>query len=332
MFTIVVSVLLADVQSKKKIGILKKILVANSLKIRNNDLIIVSNYKVYHYELNGENIRFVKSFGKKGEGPGEFKTIPEIILNSKNIITYTPYKIIFFDFNGKLKKEIRMKNNGIYLLSNSIIVESLDMIKKGFDVKCFDLSGKYKSYISFIRTPVSIIDSGQEHVFDLLCGESLLDVSKDNIFIIKDSRNFVISVYNSKGKKLYDISKGYKKIKVSDKIKKIYIKRFKKEKKQMLNIMRKINIKVKFAFPEYFPAISYFFVRGNDLIVKTYEKKGDKYKWLILDKKGKSKNALYLSDKIKDTLIDYDNHRFYYLLFNEDSDYYELYTEKNSGN
>jgi hypothetical protein len=104
--------------------------------IANKDfLLIEDNQKVRMYAM--KDFKLVKTIGRKGEGPGEFRyfAYPQIL--SDSIMISSAYKVAFFDFSGNLIKEqkTRITHSLVRKINNKYV---------SFSVKCliFNLEGK----------------------------------------------------------------------------------------------------------------------------------------------------------------------------------------------
>jgi hypothetical protein len=64
--------------------------------------------QLLQFDKNG---KFIQNYFKKGQGPGELNWISDYVLTDKNIIIHSvsPNKIIWFDFNGHLNKELAIR-------------------------------------------------------------------------------------------------------------------------------------------------------------------------------------------------------------------------------
>ena len=101
--------------------------------IANKDfLLIEDNQKVRMYDL--KDFKPVKTIGRKGEGPGEFRNsaYPQIL--SDSIMISSAYKVAFFDFSGNLIKEhqTRISNPMVKKINNKYVSVSPKLEKDDF--------------------------------------------------------------------------------------------------------------------------------------------------------------------------------------------------------
>jgi len=78
--------------------------------IDNNDNIYVLDSKLYKVFVFDKNGKFKYSFGKKGEGPGEFKMAFNMYLMGDRIIITDVSKLHYYDLKGNFIKDYRLKS------------------------------------------------------------------------------------------------------------------------------------------------------------------------------------------------------------------------------
>ena len=95
----------------KNLGTLPEVLKPSMIDVIQNKLYVVDSSAIYIYSL--KNMSFLGKFGKRGEGPGEFKVIPQIPFPirvkafSDFILVESIDKILFFSREGEFQKEMR---------------------------------------------------------------------------------------------------------------------------------------------------------------------------------------------------------------------------------
>lgn len=85
----------------------------HNLKIAPDGSIFIKDIdQLLHFDQNG---KFVRNLFKKGEGPGEMGFVINYFFHDENIVVQSsmPYKILWFDFNGKLIKEFRIHEQAV---------------------------------------------------------------------------------------------------------------------------------------------------------------------------------------------------------------------------
>lgn len=96
----------------KKIATFPDIYRPSMMDISNNEVYILDGYSVKVYSLDG--FRFLREFGKKGEGPGELSTTSDtgltMIVKGENVYLNSVYKIIVYGKTGKIIKEKKFRD------------------------------------------------------------------------------------------------------------------------------------------------------------------------------------------------------------------------------
>ncbi len=83
--------------------------------------------------------------------------------------------------------------------------------------------------------------------------------------------------------------------------------------------------RVKFVFPDTYPAFKNFHINNGKLYVFTFKKRGDRSEVIVMDSKGNILKTVFLPDG---NYFSISEDRFYYLKENEDEEEWELWMEK----
>ncbi|MEA2005849.1 MAG: 6-bladed beta-propeller, partial [Acidobacteriota bacterium] len=165
---------------------------------KNEDFYIADYYsskKVFRFDKKGN---FVRSYGKIGQGPGEYNSILSFALDSEsNVFLLGNYKLIKFDKNGKLLKEIRIKyHSGDIIIVNDLIYISIL---------------RYR-YVPKNKKAILIIDTNLKKVGEMLTYDTRLEKylftprkmfakNQDNLYFI-DVYDFKLNIFNQKSKEM----------------------------------------------------------------------------------------------------------------------------------
>lgn len=298
---------------------------------------IAEKTTVYMYRM--KDYKFIKQFVEKGYGPGEidniehFKAYPEFLS-----MELAGNKIMFFSLDGEFINELRTPQH-IYRLSP--FGKHFVGIKSNLDKKSPNryytlniLNQNFKSIDKLYRGGDFAIHTPKgkkKRVINFFYHNFLYDVYKDKIFAADTRKGFYIAVLNRKGKRLNEINKDYKKIKVPQALKDQTIDKY-KELPGWLNLKARFQ----FAFPDYFPAIhrTAFRVTDDKIYAFTNDTKGEtknkKRELVVLDLKGKILKRIFLPvpgetapDLTNKSYIHHDT--YYYLLENKDKKIWELH-------
>ena len=94
----------------------------NSIHVSEKYIIVGQTFKILVFNRNG---KFIRSIGSKGQGPGEYTGIHNLVIDEKNnrIFVNASPKIICYDLNGKLLKETRLFSaKDINYINNELLI------------------------------------------------------------------------------------------------------------------------------------------------------------------------------------------------------------------
>lgn len=306
----------------KHLTTLNDVLHPDKLIVKGSYFYILQDCTIMRFSL--RDYKFLNSFGRKGEGPGEFKYSPGIHVSEENIFTNSAGKISYFTHDGKLLKEtnfpyqsdlMRLKNNFLFHKFN------IDYEKKDTNLLVRVLDPQFNTIkeigtISpsfFIYTDA---DDKSKRDRNLVPHYSWAFTNGEIAIIGKSEKGFHIELYDHEGNRIRTIAKEYEKIKIPEKVKDEKMAIQKKSKYWEVN-KRKFN----FVFPKYYPAIFYIFAGKDTLYVFTHKTREDRREVIALDLKGNVRTKTFVPDE---KIFFITGGKFYYLHENPD-EYWELH-------
>ena len=231
------------------------------------------------FKFNG-NGKYVESFGRFGQGPGEMELVYNFRINDRSEILISDVrqkKIIVLNLDGDFINKFPIAPNHFMatLLENGNILA----MKSIFDPE----EGVTESPIVICNKDlkdIKVLHQGQKlpnwvrakkiNGIGLYTNFYPWSIVKGNIYIGSVGDEYEFLVFDQDGNLQNKIRKEYKPMKVPDHIKEKVIKMF--ENHEVLKQMN-INVMDKVYFPEYMPPFQYFFTDDEArLYVMTYEK------------------------------------------------------------
>jgi hypothetical protein len=222
--------------------------------------VFTGEYCIYKFDKNG---MFLKSFCRKGQGPGELSLAKSLNINDKDeISTYDISKQNFLVFNreGSLLKEVPLpyRTTRIFPLINGNFLLA-------------KLSGRrqspfyYRVILALCDSELKEIKSIEELKIPNGPGASYWITSEDRIYVGSEERDYEIWVYDLEGNLVRKIRKEYKPVKIPDEIranwKKVY-----ESLKQQTGVQEEIEI------PKFWPPYFAFFTdNAGRLYIRTFE-------------------------------------------------------------
>jgi len=231
-------------------------------------------------------------FGGPGEGPGEFPHISNFTINTQFIYVSGMGRLSIFSRDGKYIKDIKSPSIGYgyspignNFIGTANITRNPDPNYINLQFNLYDSQLKKKKEL--LKTTIHVncgIEGGQEFIY-LIDDHAAAVVYNDTVFIGTTEKGFSFSIFNIDGRNHYDIKVDVEKRKITgeERQKKIdSLRSFLGEKLFKAEYERK---KIKFKFPDYYPAYRAFFVNDGRIYVFCYpqDKQNEVY---ILDLKG----------------------------------------------
>lgn len=312
---------------------------------------ISDGYSVHIYSL--KDFRHQKTFGRQGEGPGEFSFPPTLHLFPGEVFVNTRGKVMFFSPEGEFIRQhklppinniadpvlpvgknfvgVRIKGagsrvEGAFRESRKIVI---------FNNKFESLKEIPAGSMQLPPPPAAPGSGGRVPRIDFQVIEPCREyaVYKEKIYIADTRRGFFFSVFHRDGQKLYDIDIGFRVLEVDQQYKEDYMalrkrSRFWQYDKQRFN----------FVFPRYFPSFFSFKISDDKIYAYTYRKKGDLFEIVVLDLKGTILNRAFAgpfapyhrlseSSRFSDRYTIADD-RIYYLVEDEENDMWQLHSRE----
>jgi hypothetical protein len=253
-----------------------------------NRLAITEGTTVYLYSL--PDLKHIKTFGKKGEGPQEFKgRIDSIDMQTDVMVVSSRGKVSFYSKEGEFKKEIN---------AGSRYSSRYTPLGKGFVGNSF-------AFDKIAYQTINLYDSALAKIKEIYRKKSDLQRTKgikmfstaydfqtcDNKVFIAGFEDFTIAVADQEGNKLKPIKKDYQRLKFSE------------GHKQQVYEFLKLNPETKsrfewfknqLIFPSYLPAIRYIYADNHMLYIQTYRMDDEKTEFYIMDLSGEIVKKVFL--------------------------------------
>jgi len=308
----------------------------DTISVDDHRFYITEGFSVFIYSLKDFNLQI--KFGRRGEGPEEFKSKPQVYVQGNHILVNSTAKVSFYTKKGSCIREV---NNIVIGRNFQPLGNQYVGYHSSVDNDGVRYSGIYIYDSTFVRTKniynyKSIAQSEVGKGWHLFAKTYLKPLVCDNKIIVAGEADFVIDVFDDKGEKLVTINREYQRVKLT-----------KTHKEKVLNLYKtrpstapdydwwKKNIH----FPEYFPAIRTIYTAGKKIYVRTYREKDNKSEFFVFDSQGKLYKQVYLpiaSSSAKNAYpYLYDSSPFfikngnlYQLILDEETEKWFLYVHK----
>lgn len=276
----------------------------------------------------------LKTFGRHGRGPGEFFTISRVSVSDDYIYVSSYPKFCIFSKDGELDKEIRGPiNAGSFIYMDGNFIGTSYLRSKPDEITFIRRFSLYSSElekqadICLVECPKSTYYKNGREKLLFIGSQTKADVCGDKIIIGEPYKEFIFTVYNRKGERLYEIKKEPEKRKITE-----------EEKQEMIsesieylgeNEWKKRKLMYDLFFPEMYPAFQNFIVDSQKIYVFGF-KRNQKRDVCILDLKGKllSRKTIpseELPGTFEHTRFDIFSGKLFYMNENEDTETWELH-------
>ncbi|MFC2154876.1 hypothetical protein ACFLRB_00080 [Acidobacteriota bacterium] len=330
-FTILL--ILALILSGEKIAELSNLGRPEIIAIDGETLYVLEDAFVYMYSL--KDYRLLNQLGKKGNGPGELKPLPnykiQMEVDKSNILLNSYSKMVLYTKAGEFLKEKRFPFIALQVIS---IGAKYAVTKSVFNEKgsnsvglCFFDNEFKQNKTVYSRNYPHYKKSGR---IDMLPNLVFIRQYDGKIFAFDQNGDFTIKVYDSSGESVRTVQADYTKQKLTQTfIDKTW--EWAKKDIRLRNLSEKMRRMA--YFPEYFPVMKNFKVDGNKIYVHTYEKKMDDNQslFIIVDFNGKILKKIYLKgadiNTIEFSAYTFKEGKYFYLFENPETEKIELHVE-----
>lgn len=307
----------------------------NSITVDKNHIYITDQASIAIYSL--KDFKLEKTFGRRGEGPGEFRLLPQdkiglrIVVAEDYILVNSTGRLSFFTKTGEFKNQVNIKDPAqflkplgekfvgfkrvradkiLYLTINLYDPQDLQLQKEIFRKEYY---GQMDDIPDCLHFAMSMKEESRRG--------ALYQVYDNRLFV--EGKNSEIHVFDSSGNKLYTLRHDYEKIKIPAAFKQKVLAFFEKRYPTIYRIAKQ-----KGEFPAYFP-IRYFHVADNKVYVLTFKSQEGKSEFYILAAKGKLLKKIMVPFQDAEFLQAYPytigKGKCYQLVENPDTDEWELH-------
>ncbi len=298
------------------------------------EIYVLDNVEVKVYSL--KDYSLLRTFGKKGHGPGELMPNDEIPLQMQvkngQVFLNSQTKFIHYSKTGRMIKE---KATTFMCMQIVPLANRYAISKVGFDNfgKIFFRIILYNQSLEELKT---IYTTGKSSTLRssgkiiVPANFTYMTVDENRLFVFSGRQeDFIIRVFDTDGRLLKPVTMEYQRPKWTD--------TFKKEVTQWAKQWTRfrglpVEVEKLLEFPRYLPAIRNVIAKDSNVYVQTYKKKNNRSEFFIFDRNGKMVNKLFLPDaspyKVKtnpDITFTITGNKYYYLMENLEKEEWELH-------
>jgi len=245
--------------------------------------------------------KFVRAFGKAGQGPGEFNQPVGILITPENEVLVEDalnQRLAIFSLEGTFIRQVSTAKalglSGIQMDGRGLIVARSMGIgeagKMSMDVKTYDKEFNPKVQLASVEFPISL----QAKINPFLAMKLLYALDGQGRLYFGSNRDYEIKVVSPEGKILRTISRDYDPVPITQ-----------ADKDEMLKLVPNVpgvNVKDMIQFPDAYPAFGNFVLADEGrLLVRTYDKGRAKkeFFWDVFDAAGRYIAKIPISEEIR---------------------------------
>ncbi len=316
----------AGVVKAEKIATLIQVMQPNFLAITDQRIYVVEqSAKIHIYKQGLSNLVFEKTFGREGQGPGEFDFIHRLRPLKEHLEIPTLGKFACFTLDGRFINEIKLPisvfKNRIYQVGENYLARDLQIDNEGVTIiiRLYDKNFKLIRELGAQRQSGSIFKIKPVTNYYSAC------VSGDKIFVINSRKETAVMVYNQNGVQLGKVNLPLPPLKITTALKEVILQPFKGNPSRWKEIEKRVML------PDQTPGLNFFEVADGKFVTRTYHYRENSVEFVIFDFQGKELKRLFLPQTnwlASGSLFFFFKGFYYYLKENLDEEAWELHKEK----
>jgi hypothetical protein len=299
------------------------------LAIADGRMYIVENDVAVHiYTLGPKGVSFVKTFGREGQGPGEFDFIYAVRPFKDHLDIPGSNKLALFSLDGDYISEVAVTvgafKGAVYRLGDGYVIRDVNFDQKGaaMTIRLYDKDFKLVKEIGSRTEPSNIMK------INLVAGYYAPRVFGDRLFVIDAARESVVTVYDRNGVRQKEIRLPLEPIKMTAALREAVIKPIKDG---WTGPMSWADYEKRLFFPDETPGLDYFEVLDGKFVARTWRYRQDKVEFALFDGEGRELKRLDLpfTGRLSNgVLFCFYQGRYFYLRENPEEEVWELHAEK----
>jgi hypothetical protein len=278
--------------SARSLATFPKHIMPDRLEMDDRHLYICEGFVVFIYSL--EDFSLIGRFGKRGEGPGEFKGKPRLHVRGTRILVNSPSKVSFYSKTGTLIREVAgiVSGRDFTPLGDRYVGHHSQVEDDGIRYSGIHLYDAEFKKIATVFRYESIAKSERGRGWHLFSKTHITPLACDGRIVVAGGSDFVIEVFDDRGVRLHTIHREYSRIPFTqahrDKVLGLY--KTRPETSREYDWWEK-NIH----FPEYFPAVRAVYTDDKRIYVRTYREENGRSEFFVFDSSGRQIKQTFIA-------------------------------------
>jgi hypothetical protein len=290
--------------------------------------VVEDSVSVHIFDLGPQGVTFVKTFGRMGQGPGEFDYIYTVRPFKDHLDIPGSHKLARFsrdgDYQGEVAVTVGVFKGAAYRLGDGYVVRDLNFDEKGMatTIRLYDKDFKLLKEIGVRTSPEGLTK------INLVSDYYAPRVAGDRLYVIDAGEDSVVTVYDRNGARQNEIRLPLEPLKMTDTLKAAVIKPLKDS---WTGPTRWEDYEKRLFFPDRTPGLDHFEVMDGTFVVRTFKYRGDLVEFARFDEQGRELGRLDLpfTGRLSNgILFCFYQGRYYFLRENPDEEVWELHAVK----
>jgi hypothetical protein len=282
---------------------------------------------VHIFTVDPKGVSFVKTFGREGQGPGEFDFIYTVRTFKDHLDITGSHKLARFSLDGDYVSEVKVTvgafKGAVYRLGDGYVVRQLNFDEKGSTtaIRLYDKDFK------LVREIGSRMSSEGITKINPVADYFAPRVAGDRLYVIDAGKDSIVTAYDRNGVRQQEIRLPLEPVKMTAALKEAVIKPMKEG---WTGPTRWEDFEKRLFFPDQAPGLDYFEVLEGKFVTRTWKYRQDKVEFVLFDGQGRELRRLDLpfTGRLSNgILFCFYQGRYYYLRENPEDSAWELHAE-----
>lgn len=324
---LMVLLLLTTFPAVGEVAVLSEIYKRPGQLLADNNHIYITDYpSVNIYSIT--DFKRVNSFGKRGEGPREFKQYINLFFQDRppdHLVVSSIGKVSFYSRNGKFVKEVKIPFGGwtFQPMGTKFLAHTLGGdAKEGYKaLNIYD--SDFNKTKEIYRKAFFFDESAKKRV--LFAENYRYWTYRNRVYLVAQDE-FIIERFDFSGKRLPPITLEYQRERCTEEHQRIVLDSFKRD-----AVIRPYyeRFKHRIVFPDYFRAIREVVLDNGKMYVLTYKRREGKNEFYIFDLDGKLLQKTFMpiktSNGVSPRPFTVKSGKLYQLVDNEETENWEIH-------
>ena len=249
----------------------------SSIDVDNEENIYIADLREAHIKVYDRQGQFLRTIGRKGQGPGEIIMPYYVQITSHNELLVQDLgaqRLLFFSLKGDfIRQDVRGKTRYPVLVKMDSFGNFVGILALAPPPVGGKIIQKYDQEFNVLQT-IAEDEQGQRGVFDIGKTSCYCDVSPIDHIVWGDSKEYVLYILNPQGQLIKKIKKDPNPLRFTERDREIY----------QQNYAEPIQAGYEIKFPNHFPSFRDIFVDEKERIfVQTYQHLEEKDKFFFFE-------------------------------------------------